>query len=297
MLTRETSVIGKSLYLLRCIGINPAYLLIPVAFAVLAAAFEGFGMGMLIPLLSGFLQKNVSFIRDLPFLGRAFGALPASVLGNDRLLFGLLLTGFIALFLLRNLFKFLTAASVGYFSQRALHHLRKTLFAKYLSFGKLFFDRSSVGHHSVLLMDFSQQALYPVQSVDAFIGSLFSLTVYLVVMLAISWQLTLAALPLFILLHLAIKLMITSLKAASYALADRGNALGKKSVEILSTIPLVKSTRMEQSERARYASISDAKARLDFRVHILQALILPLQEIVTLLVAAAVFAGTILLRI
>ncbi|MEK7218641.1 MAG: ABC transporter transmembrane domain-containing protein, partial [Patescibacteria group bacterium] len=294
MLNKETSTIGKVFSLLGRIGINPRYLAVPVVLAILAAAFEGFGMGMLIPLLQGFLQKNVSFIHDLPVLGRLSGALPAGIVGNDRLLFGILAGGFIVLFILRNLFKFLTAASVGYFSTRALHHLRKTLFSKYLGFGKLFFDRTTLGHHSVLLMEFSQQALYPLQAVDALFGSLFSLAVYLTVMFFISWKLTLAALPLFILLHYAIRTMITRIKASSYALAERGNALGKKSVEILSTIPLVKSTRMERQEQQHYTEISDAKAALDFRIRLLQSMILPLQEIITILVAAAVFAGTIL---
>jgi subfamily B ATP-binding cassette protein MsbA len=294
MLTKETSTIGKSFSLLRRIGISPWYLLVPVLLAILAAVFEGFGMGLLIPLFSGFLQKNFSFVHDTPVLGTLMRSLPESLVTNDRLLFGLLIGGFIVLFVLRNTLKFLTAASVSYFSARTLHHLRKTIFTKYLSFGKLFFDRSTIGYHSVLLMEFSQNAIAPVQGMDTFIGSLFSLTVYLVVMFFISWKLTLAALPLFILLHFAIREMVVRIKALSRTLAARGNELGKKSVEILSTIPLVKSSRMEHQEQKLYATISDAKARLDFRVRALQAVILPLQEVITLLVVAAIFAGVLL---
>lgn len=295
MLDRETSTIGKTFALLRKIGINPAYLLIPIALSVLAAGFDGFGMGMLIPLLKGFMEKDFSFVKDISILSSLLHILPVSVSGNDQMVFGVLLSGFIVVFILRNVFKFLNSMSVGYFSERTHHHLRKTIFKKYLSFGKLFFDRTTIGHHSMLLLTYSQSALNPIQSIDGFIGALFSLSVYFTVLCFISWKLTLAALPLFFLLHLVIKIMIVRIKSASYILKDRGNDLGKKSIEILSTIPLVKSTRMEQNEQRLYSEISDTKARLDFRVRMLLAAILPLQEIVTLLAAACIFVGMILL--
>ncbi|MDD5623504.1 MAG: ABC transporter ATP-binding protein [Candidatus Peribacteraceae bacterium] len=291
---KKASTIGKVLTLLKHIRISPWYLLIPVALSLLAAAFEGAGMGLLIPLLNGFLQKNFSFITDTPLLAPIVRQLPASVLANDRLLFGIFLGGFVIIFICKNIFRFLAVVSVAYFSERTLHHLRKTLFTKYLSFGKLFFDRTNIGHHHTLLLEFSQQALRPLQSIDGFITSLFSLLVYLGVMFTISWRLTLTALPLFFILHFAIRTMILQIKGLSRSLALRGRELGKKSVEILSTIPLVKSSRTEAQEQHFYTRISDDKARLDFRVRALQGLVLPLQEIITLLVALAIFVGSLL---
>jgi subfamily B ATP-binding cassette protein MsbA len=113
-------------------------------------------------------------------------------------------------------------------------------------------------------------------------------------MFMISWRLTLIALPLFVFLHFAIKFMITRIKAISRVLAKRGSELGKKSVEILSTIPLVKSYRTERLEQDHYSHISDEKAKLDFKIRILQALILPSQEVITLLAAVAIFVGALM---
>ncbi|MFH0770613.1 MAG: ABC transporter ATP-binding protein [Candidatus Peregrinibacteria bacterium] len=293
MTGKGTSAIGKQLRLLREIHIHPAFLLIPIGFAVITAAFEGVGMGLLIPILNGFLQKSFSFLVDAPVVGPFVRLLPPSVLTHDRLLFGVFLSGFIAIFVLKNVFRYLTAVSTGFFAERSLHHLRKALFGKYLSFGKLFFDHTNVGHHATLLTDFSFQALRPLQTIDGFVGSLFSLVAYLVVMLSISWKLTLIAIPLFFVLHFAVRTMILSIKRHSHVLTLRGSALGKKSVEILSTIPLVKSYRTELSEQKLYTGISNEKAKLDFRVRALQAVMLPLQEIITLLVASAIFVGAI----
>ena len=287
------SVIGKILRLLREIRIHPAYLLIPISLSLCTAAFEGMGMGLLIPILNGFLQKSFTFILNAPYIGPLAQKLPSSFLQNDRLIFGVLLAGFIGVVIIKNIFRYLSVVSVGFFAERSLHHLRKALFGKYLSFGKLFFDRTNVGHHTTLLSDFSFQALRPLQTIDSFINSLFSLIVYLAVLLMISWKLTLIALPLFVLLHFAIRTMILTIKSHSQQLMLRGSELGKKSVEILSTIPLVKSYRTEHLEQRQYAHISDEKATLDFRVRALQAIILPLQEIITLLVASSIFIGAI----
>lgn len=291
----ERSTMGKTFDLLRKIHIHPGYLLIPLFFSLLAAAFEGIGMGLLVPMLNGFLNKSFSFTATTPVLGGLIRQLPESVLTNDRLLFLVFVLGFIVVYVIKNTLRFLANATMGYFSERSLHHLRKVLFAKYLSFGKLFFDTTNVGHHSTLLLTFSQNALYPLSALDGFVGAFLSLVVYLCVLVGISWKLTLVALPLFVILHLAIKFTITRIKRLSRAIAEQGSALGKKSVEILSTIPLVKSYQTERKEQEHYTRISDQKATYDFRVRLLLGMILPIQEIVTLLVASAIMFGSLYL--
>jgi len=295
MAKSERSAIGKLLFLLKNIHIHPAYLLIPLVCSLLAAAFEGMGMGLLIPILNGFLNKSFSFAMDVPVLGKWVQMLPRSLQTNDRLLFMVFLGGFITVYTLKDALRFLANATMGYFSERALHHLRKSLFARYLSFGKLFFDTTNVGHHSTLLLTFSQSAIYPLSALDGFVGALFSLVAYLVVLIGISWKLTFVALPLFVILHFAIKFMITRIKRLSRAIAERGSELGKKSIEILSTIPLVKSYQTERLEQGRFTQISNQKATFDFRVRVLQNMILPLQEIITLLVASLVVIGALYL--
>ena len=295
MQKHERTNVGKTLYLLQRIHIHPAYLLIPLFFTLLAAAFEGIAMGLLAPLLNGFLNKSFLFATDIPVLGKFLRLLPSAYLANDRLLFVIFLGGFIAVYIIKNILRFLANATMGYFSERCLHHLRKALFAKYMSFGKLFFDTTNVGHHSTLLLNFSQLALYPLTALDGFVGALFSLVVYLIVLLGISWKLTLVALPLFFILHLTIKFMITRIKGLSRAIAEQGSALGKKSIEILSTIPLVKSYQTERKEQDHYTRISDQKAVYDFRVRLLLGMILPVQEIVTLLVVSVIMFGSLYL--
>ncbi len=284
---------GKIIYLLRKIHVRPIHVIIPILFAMLAATFEGAGMGLLIPILNGFLEKSFSFVRDVPVLGSLFQMLPESVRGNDRLLFGILLGGFILLYVLKSLLRLLSVITMSYFSERTIHHLRKALFTRYLTFGKLFFDTTNIGHHSVVLLEFTKLAMQPLAGIDKFVNALFALSAYLVVMLLISWKLTLVALPLFFLLHVAVRTFMTRLRNLSHATSERGLELNKKSIEILSTMPLVKSYCTERQEQGRYTEISDQKARLNFRAQMILAAIQPFQEIVTVLVVAAIFVGAL----
>lgn len=291
MATAQRSTIGKILRLLREIRVPPVYLAVPVVLAMLSAAFEGVGMGLLIPILNGFLQKSFAFITEtrVPVLRTMVHWLPDSVLSNDRMLFGVLLGGFVGIFTLKTIFRYCSIVGMGYFGDRSLHHLRKALFTKYLSFGKQFFDSTNIGHHSTLLLEFTRLALNPVMVLDRYVNALFSLAVYLTVMFSISWKLTLVALPLFGILHLLIRTMILRIKRISHSMTRKGSELGKKSVEILSTIPLVKSYSTEREEQRLYTEISNGKANLDFRARIFQEMILPLQEVITMVVASFIF--------
>ncbi len=293
MSAQPRSTVGKIFYLLDRIHVRPIHIIIPVALAILAAMFEGAGLGLLIPILNGFLQKSFSFVTEAPILGPFVQMLPPSILENDRLIFGVLLGGFIAIYILKSILRFLSVVTMAYMSERTIHHLRKALFSRYLSFGKFFFDNTNIGHHGAVLLEFSRYALQPLIAIDKIVNALFALLAYIIVMLMISWRLTLIALPLFFILHMVIKNIIVRLRMISHATVERGSDLNKKSVEILSTMPLVKSYRTERLEQQRYTKISDEKARLQFRSVFLLSIIQPLQENVMLLVVCAIFAGSL----
>lgn len=291
------SVLGKIFTLLRGINIHPAYLAIPLTLSLASAAFEGVGLSLLIPMLRGFLERDYSFITSIPGLQQVLSFLPASITATDRTLFLALLAFFVSAVFLKNVLRYLSIVSMAFFSSRALHHLRKVVFGRFLGFGKLYFDRTSVGHNSTVLSQFAELVLWPVQTINTFVNAIFSLTVYLIIMSMISWKLTAFSLPLFIILHFSVRVAIREIGRLSKVIAQRGSELGKMTVEILSTIPLVKAYSSERYEQARYSRISDEKARLDFRSTRLKELVSPMNEVITLISAILLFAGMLYLLV
>jgi subfamily B ATP-binding cassette protein MsbA len=294
---RELSTIRSLLRLFTHINIHPAYFLVPVLLSVSAAACEGIGMGLLIPLLQGFLTRDFSFLTQTPILSTVVGWLPAAVRSSDRLLFAFLLSVFVTAVILKNVLKYFSAVSLSYLSARALHHLRKVLFGRYLSFGKLYFDRTAVGHHAAVLSEFAPSSLTPLVRVNTDIHAFFSLVAYLIIMFAISWKLTLVAVPLFAVLHLSVRAIIEKIYTYSRSMSERYQALGKKVVETLSLIPLVKSSNTESQELQQYTSISDEQAMLDYRISVLRNLIVPLQELIALVAILLLFSGMLYLLV
>lgn len=291
----SSSVLGNIFHLLKGINIHPAYLLIPVTLSLGSATFEGIGLSLLIPMLQGFLSKDYSFITQIPGLQAALELLPASVMVSDSKLFATLMGFFVVAVMMKNILRYTSAVSMGFFTSRSLHHLRKVVFGRFLSFGKLYFDRTSVGQNSTVLSQFTEAVLWPIQSINLFVNAFFSLLVYLIIMSQISWKLTAFALPLFLILHLSVRFAIKKIRNMSKEIATRGGMLGKMAVEILSTIPLVKAYSSERLEQSRYAAISDEQARLNFRAARLKEMVQPLQETITLFCVIILFSGMLYL--
>ena len=296
-LKRELSVLGKILWIQKKTHIHPAYYIFPILLSIFAAVFEGVGMGLLVPLLNGFLTKDFSFIKDIAGLGHLLALVPDTIMGSDKGLFGFLIALFIIVIGLKNLFRYLATLGMSYVGVRSIHHLRKHLFKRYLSFGKLYFDRTTVGKEDVIISQFSKEALRPLLFCDKYVNSFFSLIGYLVVMSLISWKLTIFAVPLFFIMHHAIGKIITRLQVLSRSVAESSAEMGKLTVEILGFVPFVKSFNMEQEEERRYADISDQTTRLVFRATAIHNLISPLQEVITLLAVIILLSGMLYLMV
>jgi len=293
----KRTILGRIAVILKGVNIHPAYLTIPIVLSLMSAAFEGMSVGLLIPMLNGFLTKDFSFVKNSYGLSTLFRLLPSPLTGSDKSIFGTLLTIFVVSVILKNVLKYLSIVCMYFYATRAHHHLRKKLFHRYLSFGKLYFDRTSTGHHSTVFSEFAYEAIRPIFRIDKYINAFFSLVVYLVVMATISWQLTLFALPIFAVLHFSVRGIMKKIQGFSHALAKSGSELGKKTVEILSNIALVKSYCTEKYEERRYSEISDRRAILDFRVSTIQEITSPIQEIITLVAAIILFVGMLYLMV
>jgi ABC-type multidrug transport system fused ATPase/permease subunit len=219
--------------LLRRVHINPAYLLLPIALSLAAAFFEGIGLGLLVPLLNGFLTRDYSFITTTPVLSTILHWLPSSITSTDRALFGFLVAAFFIATILKNVLRYISTVSMLYVSTRTEHHLRKYLFEAYLHMEQEYFDRTSVGQHSTVLLQFSKQAVLPLPLSAKFVQALFPLIAYFIVMLTISWQVTLMTIPVFLVLHGVTRSLITRIQVLSAFIAKQTRLAANRAKDVL----------------------------------------------------------------
>jgi ABC-type multidrug transport system fused ATPase/permease subunit len=173
--------------------------------------------------------------------------------------------------------------SVAKLVMNVTHNLRQLVFDRCLGYGKLFFDRSSLGHLSQVLMNYTAQVTNPIPHAHQIISMVFSLGVYLTLMALISWPLTLFVILVFPLMNLVLAGIIKRVKHYSERQTDSLNDLSKRVFNILSSIPLVKLYDQEKAEQRRFADISRHVATLDYALIKAHNLSAPLQEGMALL--------------
>jgi len=289
------SLLGKILALQRRIRVRPALYLVPAIFAFIAAIFEGAGMGLLVPVANAFLSRDVTFLNNVWGFRHLLSFLPQTIAGSQRNLFFMLVGLLVLSVSLKNIFRYIGQVILFCLVGRSTDNLRKELIARCLKFGKLFFDEERVGRNSTVLTQFSTQALLPLLSSDTYLGALFSVTAYLIVMTIISWQLTLFALPLLVLLNISINFLVRRIVRLSKAIAHRIGMLNGRTVEILGTIPFIQSFNMQRKEGQRYGLLSSEIASLTFRMSAVRAVIYPLQEIGVFLSILLLFSAMLFL--
>lgn len=290
MQSAEIDLFRKIGWLLKRIHIHPLYFVAPILCSIIAAALEGLGIGLLMPLLNGFLSMDYSSLQHMPGFSWVLHLLFGDAVLRDRTLFIFLMAVFAGSIVFKNIFRVSAAVGIAYLSTRSLHHLRKELFNRYLTFGKLFFDKTNLGHHSTIFSQYATQTMLPLIIVDKFFSALLSLIVYFVILLFISWKLTIVAVPLFLILHFSVRHFIKQIQNLSKYIAASLGDLSKKVVEILSLIPLVQSSNMEEEERLEYAEISNSSAALEFKRNVAQQTIRPMQEMITLIAILFLFS-------
>lgn len=271
-----------NLRFLRRLGLTPGALAIPSIFSLIAASFEGISLGALIPFLAGILGGNFSSTPAVPL----FGTLPPLFASP-----AVIVTLVAGAALLKNAAAYAAEVSVAALVRTAVHNLRQLVFHRYLSYGKLFFDRASLGHLNQVLMNYTSQVTNPLPQAHQIVNMIFSLIVYLTLMALISWPLTLFVILVFPLMNLVLTWLIRRVKHYSHIQTDSINDLSKRVFNILSSIPLVKLYDYESHERRRFGAISRRVADLDYTIIKAQQLSSPLQESIALITMLLVIAA------
>ena len=142
-------------------------------------------------------------------------------------------------------------------------------------------------------MNFTNMVAGEVRQLQGMLVAMFTLTVYLFLMFAISWKLTIGILFIFPILYYGFKMLIQRIKRTSKDAAFYQGQLSSKAFNMLSCLPLVKSYALEEKENREFGHLSDTAASLEFSLDKKYLLITPLQEIfmlMTMLVLVAIVA-------
>ena len=260
--------------------VKPSSFIISALCSFLASICEGVSIALLIPAVKGLFDGNFLFAEKIPVLGAVLSYVFNFFGRRQAVIFSVILALIFIAVVLKNVFKYISDLVMKSLSFKIAHNMRRKIYARYLSFGKLFFDKSSYGYLYTVLMTFSQKLTSTIMMANSILFSAFSLLVYLAIMVSISWQVSVFTLLIFPVLHFSVTWVINKLKETSLDLSKANIVFVQKISNALACIPLVKAYTNEEDEKKWFSRASESVKRYSFSMVKKTDIILPIQEIV-----------------
>jgi subfamily B ATP-binding cassette protein MsbA len=266
------------------------FLLIPMSLSLLAAFFEGVSATLLIPLAKGVIGMDFAFVKEAKLFQNLLSMAPSLFNISNTALFILLVAMVFATVLFKNIFLYFSSLSVAYQVKKLSHNLRKLIFGRYLSFGKLFFDRTSQGYLHNLITGYTKIVAYETVELAKVINNIFMFFVYIIIMFTISVKLTIIIAFISPVFYYSVSWLFEKIKETSHFYAKAQNNLSKQIFDLLSCIPLVKVYAREEEEKEKFSGVSETVANLEFSMTKKHSLINPLQETILLIVVLSLIS-------
>jgi subfamily B ATP-binding cassette protein MsbA len=270
--------------------VDKKFIILGALLSVILMIINLYSVSLLFPLANSLITKDFSILSTQQGINQIIIHFP--VVFNSPLsiflLFGLWLYGTI---ILKSIIKYGLFICTNEQSKRASLLIRESIFSRYLLFGKKFFDKTTTTQLNNLLLNSSKGLKGQLDLINSIIVEICSLLVSLVLMLTISWQLTILVfllVPINIMLTKNAKKKITTL-SNEHAEAEQG--FTNKLMDILNCMPLVRGFSQEQKEIANFSKINANEVKKDTELQRKMQLFNPIQEILsttsTLIVAGA----------
>lgn len=260
-------------------GVNPRNFILPLFLGLLAAGFEAISATLLIPLAKGVVSMDFASLR-VPFILKLLPKFLQPFTDSGFFMFSLLVGIVFASALLKNVIQYLSSLSIAYQLRRFSNSLRQVIFDRYLSFGKLFFDRTNAGHLKYILTGGNGLIIEELMHLHAIFSTAFMFVIYIIIMFAISWKLTLLCITVFPILNFSIHWLIIKIQQTSTPYIKAQFSLVDLLNNVLSCIPLVKAYSREEKEKQNFNKSSGLLEEWEFSMDKKTQLTEPFQEII-----------------
>lgn len=267
----------------RQLGLLPAVVLLGLA----SAALEGFGIGLIIPLLGiimghGEATGMAGFSALLQKVGAGLGE-------RERLI--AIAAAILASILLKNLLAFANSVLTAHIYGKAGQAIRGALAGRLLSIGYPFFLKESPGRLLNIISNESWRASDAIQGMLAAIVSASAALILLAFLLLLSWQMTLLVMLGLALVQVAHMALSAHLRAPSRSVSARNSALASRMLHLVHAGRLIRIFGQEAREKATFDKASDGVRRAAFLLASRQGALAPLTEVLHAVLFLAVVIG------
>ena len=253
----------------------PRIVLLAALFPLLAALFEGFGIGFLF----GFLQTLVS--PNSGSFQTGIGWFDVWILGTNtsslsqlcRISALILLSTWI-----RAGFNYLSAVYIESAKLSLVDRLRKQIFEQLQALSLKFFGQSRSGEIINTITTEIGNLQIAIDTSGFILSKGLVLLVYMGVLLRISWQLTLASFLLFSLMVVGLMHLNRRVRESSFPVSVANGLFTARAVELVNSIRTVQAYATQEYERRRFYQTSSNIVKVAYQSRLRLAIIRPLAE-------------------
>ena len=281
---KEVQAIGKVLPLLK---LYPWAIPIIIVLGSLSSLLEGLGISLFIPLLQNLDLNSQQSNGENPlisFLSRIF----INVSPEDRIL--IIALCILASILLKNCLVYSNNVLVAWLNSRISHRLRSGIFQQLLSISYSFLERSEPGK---LMNTLASETWRTSQAIAVFIGLLVNIctiSVFVILLLLISWQLTLLVAVCMILISISIQLATRRVKKLGQQAVEVNSVQAMRIWEGLGAMKLIRSFNQEAYEHKRFDQASEKVRSTFFKLDVFSGIVGPLSEVLSAFLLLGILA-------
>ncbi len=285
-LMKEAKVIGTLLPLFK---LYPWAIPGIVTLGFLSSLSEGLGISLFIPLLQSLNQTNSQAASGNELIGslnRLFG----DVSPNNRILIiALCILGSI---FLKNCLSYSNAILFSWLNSRISHRLRSGIFKQILSVSYSFLESNESGKLINTLATETWQTSRAIGVLVGLIINVCTICVFVVLLLLLSWQLTLLVAVFMVLISMSIQLVTREVKNLGQQAVQVNSTLGNRMWEGLVGMKVIRAFGRESYEQERFERASKRVSTTFLKLDMLSAAVNPLSEVLSaaLLVCILVIA-------
>jgi subfamily B ATP-binding cassette protein MsbA len=263
----------------------PGWIVATIVLGFSGALFNGVSTMLIVPVVLGFLGQDVNLKGTPPVLQQAFSSFDHQA-GDSRLL---VMMGIVLLaILLKNITSYISTLSSSHLSRSLVNEIRKDGLKLLLDVDLDFYAKTKIGDLINRLGGEVGSTAAAIRIAIQMITTVITVLVFVALLLAISWQLTLASTFLLLLVSLANGYFVKRAKQFGQKLSDHSRDYSVAVLEMLSGMRLVKATGNEQQEYHKLETLIDAREKADFQSQANAALIGPVNEMAGILTVLAI---------
>lgn len=223
--------------------------ILAVVFTIIAAAFEGFGVGLILSFLQSLTNPDAQQVRTgISWLDIWMTGGSGSV--NERLY--RICALIIVTTLLRSVFNYLARLYTNIAQFNLGHRLRKSIFEQLQALSLSYFIKTRAGELIHSITGESAQIMQAFSVIATLFSKIIILLVYVVAMFLLSWQLTIVSVMLFSLLSAGISTLMGKIREASFEKTKASKRYTSLALEYINGIRTIQAFAVQNFERKRF---------------------------------------------